>query len=397
LLEAKEYIMSIVLNKKNINSIFISILIFICVLVPSDIYNFKKIFFIIIIGLNIRLIIKSIFNNKNLLISFYGLFFPILLFLYSSILTGDILTSFGRSFAPFMLLILFIIKKYEVKYEKILLNTIKALALFTLLFVILDIFKFINVNAGMFREKIIYGYGIGLMGKSLEYPFYYKIFFKTSPLFVLLLFKQVDDAGYFMSLITMIALIISGTRANVLFPVLFVLIFALFHVKNKYKDIKYILFIFIFVTLMLFLNDLIMIFKETFISKGAISNTIRLGHIQGIKELFVNKPWIILFGSGMGSEFYSYGINSLTSSIEWSYVDLLRQMGIFFFMIFMFFVLAPFVFIKKIAIYKKYSYLTYLFIAATNPLLFSSTSYLVFIYMYISYYNKRYVKGVAVR
>jgi hypothetical protein len=195
----------------------------------------------------------------------------------------------------------------------------------------------------------------------------------------------------------MIALIISGTRANVLFPVLFVLIFALFHVKNKYKDIKYILFIFIFVTLMLFLNDLIMIFKETFISKGAISNTIRLGHIQGIKELFVNKPWIILFGSGMGSEFYSYGINSLTSSIEWSYVDLLRQMGIFFFMIFMFFVLAPFVFIKKIAIYKKYSYLTYLFIAATNPLLFSSTSYLVFIYMYISYYNKRYVKGVAVR
>ncbi len=34
--------MSIVLNKKNINSIFISILIFICVLVPSDIYNFKK-------------------------------------------------------------------------------------------------------------------------------------------------------------------------------------------------------------------------------------------------------------------------------------------------------------------------------------------------------------------
>ena len=235
------------------------------------------------------------------------------------------------------------------------------------------------------------------MGKSLEYPFYYKIFFKTSPLFVLLLFKQVDDAGYFMSLITMIALIISGTRANVLFPVLFVLIFALFHVKNKYKDIKYILFIFIFVTLMLFLNDLIMIFKETFISKGAISNTIRLGHIQGIKELFVNKPWIILFGSGMGSEFYSYGIMSLSSSIEWSYVDLLRQMGIFFFMIFMFFVLAPFVFIKKIAIYKKYSYLTYLFIAATNPFLFSSTSYLVFIYMYISYYNKRYVKGVAVR
>lgn len=390
--------MSIVLNKKNINSIFISILIFICVLVPSDIYNLKKIFFIIIIGLNAKLIIKSIFNNKNLLITFYGSLFPIFLFLYSSILTGDLLTSFSRSFASFMLLILFIIKKYEVKYENILLNTIKALVMFTLLLMMLDIFKLINVNAGMLREKIIYGYSIGLMGKSMSYPFYYKIFFKTSPLFVLLLFKQIYDTKYFMALITLVALIVSGIRANVLFPVLFILLYILFNVKNKYKIFKYMIFIFIFATLMLFLDDLILIFKEVFISKGAISDTIRLGHIQGIKELFVNKPWIILFGSGMGSEFYSYGINSLTSSIEWSYVDLFRQMGIFFFMIFMFFVLAPFVFIKKIAIYKKYSYITYLFIAATNPLLFSSTSYLVFIYMYINYYNnQKNIKGVAVK
>lgn len=374
--------MNLTIKKKTLNESLISAFIFISVIFPNDIYSLKKILFFAICVVNAKLIITSFVSRKNDIFAFFGFVFPTILFLYSAIMTGNVLFSFSRSFAAYMFLIIFVVKIYGIDFEKILLKSIKLIVIATILLAFLDVIGIINVNTGFFRNEIMYGYGLGLMGKSPLYSFYYKIFFKTSPLMVLFLFKKFNDSKYFAVLLAITALILSGTRANVLFPIFFLIAFYVFSTRNKSKIVKYTFIVIVITSSVIFSGTLLEVFNEAFIVKGETSDTARQGHIEGIKDLITNDPWIILRGSGMGSEFYSYGSDSYVSSIEWSYIDLWRQMGFLFFFLFLVFVFLPLFNWHKVGKYKKYAYITYLCIAATNPLLFSSTSYLVFIYMY---------------
>lgn len=374
--------MGLLIKKKSINEILISVFVGICVIFPGDIYCLKKILFFIIVLLNLRLIFYSLIDKKNSLLSFFGLIFPTILILYSSLLTGNVWVSFVRSFAAYIVLIVFVIKYYDMDYEKILVKAISLIAFLTLLLVIMDLLKIIDVNTGFFRTNIMYGYGLGLMGKSPAYPFYYKIFFRTSPLIIILLFKSFDKGKYIITFIALAALVFSGTRANVIFPIFFLTYFYIFCSKNKSRIIK---FAFVFVSVLFiitFSSSLLEIVNEIFIVKGQVSDIVRRGHIEGICELVKNDPWIIIRGSGMGSYFHSYGTNSITSSIEWSYIDLWRQMGFMFFFLFIIFITVPFFNKNRAGKYKKFAYISYLFIAGTNPLLFSSTAFLFYIYMY---------------
>lgn len=374
--------MKITNKKKSLNEFIISAFVIISVIFPGDIYSIKKILFIAICLLNIRLIFHSLMNKTNALLAFFGFVFPTFLFLYSTVLTGNIAGAFSRSFAAYMFLIIFVVRYYEIDFEKMLLKSIKIIMIMTVSLVLLDFASVIDVNYGFFRNEIMYGYSLGLMGKSPAYPFYYKIFFRTSPLLVVLLFKSYNDGKYIITILSLAALIASGTRANLLFPIFLLSIFYVFYTGHKSKIIK-LSFIFLTISLMIiFSSSLLEVFNEAFIVKGEASDIVRQGHIQGIKELVQNDPWIIFRGSGMGSEFYSYGIGGYASSIEWSYIDLWRQMGFGFFFLFLAFITIPLFYYNRAGKYKKIAYISYLLIAATNPLLFSSTSYLFYIYMY---------------
>ena len=384
--------MNLTIKKKTINELLISVFVLICVIFPGDIYSLKKILFFSICIVNMNLIISSLTSKKNGILAFFGFVFPTILFLYSSLMIGNILVAFSRSFAAYMFLLIFVVKHYKIDFEKILIKSITLIAFATVVLTLLDVAGLINVNTGFFRNEIMYGYGLGLMGKSPLYPFYYKIFFRTSPLLVILLFKKFNDSRYIITLLTLAALIISGTRANVLFPIFFLTAFFVFSTGNKSKLIKYAFVAVTITSVALFSGFIIEAFNEAIVVRGEVSDIVRQGHIEGIKGLIRNDPWIILRGSGMGSEFYSYGTFSYVSSIEWSYIDLWRQMGFLFFFLFLVFISIPLFYRYGTGNYKKYAYITYLCIAATNPLLFSSTSYLVFIYIYYDLKKYKSVK-----
>lgn len=381
--------MKFIIDKKIMNEFFINAFLFVSILFPNDIYNIKKILFFVIIIVNLRLIVSSLTNKKNRLIAFYGFIFPSLLVLYSSILTGNFLTAFFRSFTAYLFLIIFVVKYYEIDFEFLLMKNLRLIIILTLLIALFDLIGIIDVNSNKFLYKFFYEYNIGLIGKSSLYPFYYKIFFKTSPLFVFVLFKKFDNSEYIYTLMLIAALILTGTRANVLFPLFFILLFYFSSTKNnKSKIIKFILVLIAITCTIKYFNLINESLFETFIAKGKDSDLVRKGHIKGIKELITNDPWVILRGSGMGSEFYSYGVGNYTSSIEWSYIDLWRQMGFLFFFLFLIFIVIPIFYKIQVEKYKKYAYISYLFIAATNPLLFSSTAYIAYIYMYYSFNKK---------
>ena len=119
--------------------------------------------------------------------------------------------------------------------------------------------------------------------------------------------------------------------------------------------------------------------------KGAVSSdNVRKGQMQSYKEIFSDFDNLFI-GTGLGSYFYNYGRMEMVNSAEYAYLDLIRQVGVMFFLLFMIFVLYPLN--QNIALNRKVIYIGYLAIAFTNPLLFSSTAFLAYIYMYYLVYE----------
>lgn len=373
------------ISKKNINILLLQVLVFICIIFPSDIFNLKKIVLICIFFLNYGLIIDEI--KINSMISLFGFYFPILLIIISTLISGNFIASFQRSFCCFMILIVAVIKKNNIGYKRILLRTITIVSLLTIFIYITDFLGIYNVN-GMFPLKeFLYNNDVAIMGKSPEYPFYYKIFIKTSPLVVLCLFESFQASNIIVFLLSLFTVVLSGTRANIFVSISFLVLYFLLFYKNNKKNlviVKYCIFaVIILITLVNTVNIYNQIYALLF-EKSAISDLTRNGHLESLQLLFSNNPSFLIIGMGMGSSFYSSGVNALVNSMEWSYLDLIRQMGIIMFSFYCFFLLFP---IKRILNNKPMlcAYIAYLVIAATNPLLFNSTAYLMYIYVYSSF------------
>lgn len=371
-------------HMKRFNELIFSFFIAVNIIFPGDIFNLKKILFFAILFINLPSFLNSLRKIENRFIVFFGLIFPITLIVYSTILTGNIWVSFTRSFSAFLFLLLVIIREKKIDIEQMVLNAVKLIVVLTVGLVLLDMLRVIDINYSTIRE-LIYGFDMGIMGKSTQYPLYYKVFFKTSPLVVFLLFYSVNRSNYLWFILSIFTLVLSGTRANVLFTLFFLGLFLLFSYSKNWIKVKYLAVFIGISTGFLFFTYFASILVGMIVERGVSSDMIRAGHIQGLIELVYKQPWILFFGSGMGSYFYSYGVHSMVSSIEWSFLDLWRQMGIVFFSLYLILVFIP-IFKSKLTTYKRIAYLTYLFIAATNPLLFSSTFYLAIFIVYDDFY-----------
>jgi hypothetical protein len=364
--------------------VLLNLFIVFSVIFVNDIYSIKKILFVLILLLNFKSLISSLFQNPFVL--FFGLVFPLALFMYSTLLTGEIVTSFFRSFSPYLFLLILVIKKLNFDYIRLVNSSLIVVMVITNLIVIFDLLGFLNVNSS-FINDFFYTYDIGIMGKSTYFSFYYKVFLKSSPLLVILLFYYLEKTKYLLASLVYFALFLSGTRANVLIPFFMILIYFLFFSKKTH--IKLVISVISTSVFLIFISDIFQLLNEILFTTSVVSNRVRIGHITSILMLINQTPLILISGSGMGSQFYSIGINAYTTSIEWAYIDLWRQMGFLFFVVFLYFLVVPFFKFARNEKYKKIAFLTYLLIAGTNPLLFSSTAYIMYIYMYFSLYGQK--------
>lgn len=377
-----------------VTMLLLIIFIFMCIFFPEDFYGLKKISFILIILLNAKrmIVIPKLYLSG--LIIFFGIIFPVFLICIGYFLDNNLLNIVSRTFPFFIINIVFIIHAYNIDFKKILIYLLNMEAIFILAIVISDIVGFINVNDNSTLRNFIYENGIGFIGKSQDYPLYYKIFLKTSPLLVIPLFEHIYNKKIIMSIVIFLALLFTGTRANLLFTLIMLLLYYFIHNKSKANLLSYvsrnIVIILIFLVFIIFIGT----FIDIFIIKGLDSDIVRLGHIKGLIELIKDKPLSLFLGTGLGSEFYSYSVG-MTSSIEIPYLDLIRQIGLVGFFIYMIFISYP-ILNRKNNIYKNYAYITYLLIAGTNPLLLNSTAYLMYIYIYYDLYkdNKFIHKGM---
>lgn len=381
--------MKLNINRKNVLTLVLIVYLGVVIFFPVDQFNIK----IITIFLATLLSIKSIFfgNNKiNFITKMISIVFPFATIFVSVILTGDIINSLKSGYIPILFLWLPIIIVHDLNLKKYIMFFLKIEAIFICLIGLLDILEVINVNNGEIRDFIYY-WQIGVIGKSVKYPFYYKLFLKTTPLLLFLLDDSFENKNYIMIVLTCVSLIFSGTRANIIVMIFYSLWRIIFYtevdIKNK------ILLLLPFIIFILFnIPSIINSYFSIMNMEGSVSSDlVRSGQMKSYVEIFSN-PFKLLIGTGLGSTFFNYGRNLVVSTAEYAYFDLLRQIGLIGFIPFTIFIIYPF--LKNIKLNYKVCYLGYLIIAYTNPLLFSSTAFLVYVYIYYTYFANMKIQGV---
>ncbi len=178
-----------------------------------------------------------------------------------------------------------------------------------------------------------------------------------------------------------VAFFFSGTRATMLLPFFLIGVVSYKRVASM-KQMRYVLYPLIGFGAILFLGLVLILASE----KGEMSNTIKFGHLISYKELFDQNPLTFIFGQGLHTRFYSAGFHKLTYETEWTYIELVRCYGIFSLLI-LFTILYPLVRMARFwrnnyAMGIMLSYVAYLLIAGTNPLLVSSSGMLVVLTAY---------------
>jgi len=375
------------LSRKNTIIFFLCIYIFVCVFFPMDKYYVKIISFIIICILSIPDFIYAFKNKQMSNIFIMGMIYPLVLIFMSFVNNQNMYNAISGAYSASLILLVIPIIRLEIsdEYKKIFEYVLFGGVVFTDVLALLDILRIYDLNQASAFRTFYYDMGIGYMGKSVAYSSYYRIFLKTSPLFIFLLDVFWNDRKWIKLYITFIAIYFSGTRANIIVAVIYIIWRLLFKVfKNKRNQ----LFVAIFVICVIIgiSGNIFDVLEQMMTTSGSVaSDAIRSGQFKGLMEE-IKKPTTFLFGTGFGTKFFDYGRAREISGVELSYFDLLRQIGIIMFIPLMNFIFKP-LWNKKIDMSFKISYLGYLAIAFTNPLLFTSTAYLAYTLIQIKSIN----------
>lgn len=135
--------------------------------------------------------------------------------------------------------------------------------------------------------------------------------------------------------------------------------------------------------------------------KGEQSSDIKFGHARSYMQLYSDHWYNLIFGTGVGSYFYSEGINEMTNNTELSYFEIIRTNGMIGLILFGMLLVKPLLgYKKKLKTIKDWSsvsfgYILYLLVAGSNPFLMSSTGLIYILFMYSYVQNEKYKKDEA--
>ncbi len=177
------------------------------------------------------------------------------------------------------------------------------------------------------------------------------------------------------------AFLVSGTRGTMLMPFFMIALVGYRTVSNM-RFGRYIFYPVLLLFAVVFIGMVVLLASE----KSEASNAIKYAHLLSYQELFTEHPQYMLFGQGPGTRFYSQGFHRMTYTTEWTYIELIRQYGLFSLLI-LFTLLYP---LRSMWKHRKDSfcfgimgtYVAYLLVAGTNPLLISSTGMQVLLCAY---------------
>lgn len=194
--------------------------------------------------------------------------------------------------------------------------------------------------------------------------------------------------GYWLlSLLFFVAFLMSGTRGTMLLPFFMVAVVSFSLLKGMGR-MRYVLYPLLLLFALFVVGVILLLASET----EEASNTIKYAHIASYMKLFSDHPLYLLIGQGTATSFYTEGLRRMMTETEWSYVELVRNYGVLSLLI-----VAVLLYPLKtlwaqarrddFAMGVLATYVAYLLVAGTNPLLFSSTGMLM---IWIAYSYSEY-------
>ncbi len=382
-------------TKSNLFNILFLLLVSDCIIDPSDkIFNLKVLLlcFTFIIGF----LTKKTRNELILFSLFISLIFPLLYFIIGVInFENYSFEIFIMQWKPYLFFVLlpFISESQLKSYAQLtfLIIPFSIVALYVI--INFDIFslepfigdyedtlKIANRDFGGVEFLMVYHKTVSLLIFGLAFSLYHS---KESFFYRLLAVGSV------------VVIFLSSTRANWI-----ALIFVLsFHMYKRYISNSNILkissFFLVCICIIFFLPKLII----TFFSKDEGSISARLSFIEDYETYWTNNPFNLILGQGFGNGMISV-LRGISYNLEFSFLEIIRIYGIVGFIFYILFFIYPiFIYLKNYKLitfplyydYLFFAYFVFIFIIVpTNPLLFSSTGFLLLLVFYSEvFYIKR--------
>lgn len=325
--------------------------------------------------------------TKSFLVTEFLIFIvaPILLAFYSSVIYDIPLSSSFQDIWTFSLWIIIYLVLINLDSKEQLIEPFKKIGFYcaiVVIFTYLLIFILIktgHINLILNISDFANNYRIGFIGLKQSsdqsgYLMQPNVYFRWTMFLipVCLLFLK-DHKLKFLTVLS--AIFLTSSTGLILFSLLGIVVFSLMNGVIKKNLGKWLIFVFfiigILICLLPFINVQDMLIK---LSTQSTSTDIKLGHIQSaLSEIFKSTNTFLL-GTGIGSQFYSMGINAYTTNIEVSHINMLRQYGFIFFALFCsYFFTVFFKLMRTDSTGKKLALgiMGFFLCAGTNPLLLS--------------------------
>ena len=375
------------LDKNTIHKVIFSVFLFFALFTPSDSLGIKLSSFIILLLMNISVLLNFLLNKKNLYFLFFIVIFPLLLGCISLLKNPNIVETIRYFYIFFYLLLIPICQKRDINYASVF---IRILNILTLIIVLSSLFDAVGILSIANNPLLTFlqERGEAKISVSQYAIFYYVVFLNASPLILIAFSYHLFKGNKIWSVLNLLALMFSGTRANIYFGLMVLGIYIFFNSKLKFAK-----------PLILTILILLLIrYSGTFFEKVEVINwakssgdNIRSLNINSIFEELNKNPIGYIFGLGARTFYFSTGRMKYVNESELTYLELLRQIGLVGLLPLIYFWLKPlFFFIKnKRNFWLIVSFALYLVKSAIDPFLFTSTGFLLVTLVYFEYENIR--------
>ncbi|MGF7144108.1 hypothetical protein HNQ56_002539 [Anaerotaenia torta] len=364
----------------SLHSIMVGLTVIYCVLFPADKINIKEIILFFTLVVCSPAIISALKQKDSIILAVYGIMYPLVTTLVSiTIGNSTIYGALSYSYVWVFVLLIPVVEKYNIDLKKPFIFATTIVALITDFIFLADVFGLVSIYR---NPLVLFLSNMNELqwGKGSLATFGYSIFYKSSPLIFFTYGYTLYHKKYFHAAILLLAFFACGTRANLLVALFVTAAIPLICSRTPMK--KMIVIMLVFGASLIILPNIIDRLTALNTLKYDRSESIKIAAITSIFDHLNKAPYRYIFGSGVGSYFYSSGRNAYVDVVEVSYFDYFRQVGIIGFSFLAYFLIRPIKWLIKNERWLLIVYVGYLAVAFTNPLLVTSTSFMAYIIVY---------------
>lgn len=352
-------------------------------LTPRDALGFKKLFLGLALVFGIGAIIKGFRRSKSLL--FFALILPIMMYILSTINTGSPSLALNYLYPFVYLYLIFPIVDWNIDIRRIALHVGNIMAAIILLSCLLDFLGVLNIYNNPLLVWLNTN-GEAKISKSMYAMFRYVLFFNASPILFFNLTHYIKENKKLYMVLSFVALLFTGTRANIYLGAA-LLIFGMLFLSKKLGT-KVLIIIGGVLTVAFFGAELLDRYHILAFAKSS-GDLSRVGGLGSILDVMNSHKSYWFTGMGFGSTYYNAGKFRVVETSELSYLEFIREIGLPFSIITFGYLIYPLFKLRKIDGFLLAAFGAYLAAGIFEPFIFTSTGFFVIMMVYVEIVRNR--------